>query len=77
MLVLVELAGVLTKMLEQKDIDYINSLTYEEMLRKFRFAPLGDPLFYGDSGEYFLKVMSEKKQIINHAAISKKVGWKS
>ena len=55
----------------------IDGMTYAQMLRKNRFAPIGDPLFMSDSGRYFLKVMSEKKMDDPAAAIaaSKRIGW--
>jgi len=56
----------------------INEMTYEEMLRRWRFAPAGDPLFAGDTGDYFEKVMQEKKQAAGPGAavaISKGIGW--
>lgn len=31
----------------------IDAMSREEMARAWRFAPLGDPLFFDDTGEYF------------------------
>ena len=56
----------------------INEMSYESMLSRWRFAPLGDPLFQGEIGDYFAKVMREKREKLEegeHARISKKIGW--
>jgi len=56
----------------------IDNMSYSEMLYRQRFAPIGDPLFSGESGEYFAKKMAEKKAALKPgeaAAISKRVGW--
>ncbi len=57
---------------------WIDNASYESMLRKVRFAPLGDPLFQLESGEYFHKVMGEKCSELKdgeHAEASKRIGW--
>ena len=53
----------------------IDIMDYESMLRKCRFAPVGDPMFTGEVGDYFLRVMNEKKIQCDHVAISKRIGW--
>lgn len=55
--------------------NFIDGLTYKEMLKLWRFSPTGSALFQGETGEYFSKVMREKKEKVNAAAISKEVGW--
>ena len=55
--------------------NFIDGLTYKEMLKLWRFSPTGFALFQGETGEYFSKVMKEKKEKVNAAAISKEVGW--
>ncbi len=57
----------------------IDAMTYEEMLRRNRFAPSGDPLFQGDVGKYFIKVMREKRAEDPGGAVaaSKRIGWDS
>lgn len=58
---------------EQKD--WIDSASYEMLLRKWRFTPIGDPFFQdSETAEYHLKTMHEKKPD-NHSQISKKIGW--
>jgi len=56
--------------------EWIDNASYEELLRKWRFAPAGDPFFRSDTkmGAYYSKVMAEKKKHINAAVASKRVG---
>ena len=59
-------------------IKTIEKMSYEQMLKKHRFAPSGDPMFEGDSGWLFSKNMEIKKMELSHderVRISKKVGW--
>ena len=58
---------------EQKE--WIDNASYETLLRKWRFAPFGDPLLQGETGQYFAKKMGEKKQTCDHVQASKNVGW--
>jgi len=56
----------------------IDNMDYEVMLRLVRFAPSGDSMFIGDTGEYFIQVMEEKGSRLPpgmKAVISKKIGW--
>jgi hypothetical protein len=34
---------------------WIDTAPYEALLRKWRFAPAGDPFFQGEVGEYYSK----------------------
>ena len=45
---------------EQKK--WIDNASYEELLERWRFAPVGvsNPLFQGDTGDYYSAVMKEK-----------------
>ncbi len=56
---------------------YIDSLNYESLLSHNRFAPIGDKWFQGETGDYWLKRMSELKNsgTVDHVGISKKIGW--
>lgn len=59
---------------------WIDNATYEELLTRQRFAPLGDGMFLGDIGEYYSDVMKKHHSKISTAdkvAISKRVGWGS
>jgi hypothetical protein len=65
---------MITKELKQQ----IDSMNYESMLTKWRFAPVGDPMFQGEVGDYFSKIMSEKKELLSseeQVQISKDIGW--
>ena len=56
----------------------INEMNYESMLRLWRFALLGHPMFQDETGDYYSKVMKQKANDISNAervAASKAVGW--
>ena len=58
--------------------DWINNASYKELLRRWRFAPSGDPFFQGKVGDYYAKVMQERRKEIKeavHVAASKNIGW--
>ncbi len=56
---------------------WIDNASYETLLRKWRFAGMGDPFFAGDIGDHYLKVMTRKRDEIGPeaATISKRIGW--
>ena len=54
---------------------WIDGATYEQLLYKWRNAPFGDKMFQGDAGDYYSKVMFEKKRTADHVQASKNVGW--
>jgi hypothetical protein len=61
---------------EQKK--FIDDASYETLLCKWRFAPMGDSMFQGEVGAYYTKVMKEKRDKLlpgESAVISKKIGW--
>lgn len=61
---------------EQKQ--WIDNAGYEELLRRWRFAPGGDPMFQGDTGDYYAQVMKRKRQEVGqeeHVRASKSIGW--
>jgi hypothetical protein len=56
----------------------IDSMSYEGLLSLWRNAPVGHPYFQGEVGDYYKKVMFEKRDQIGHDAAvqtSKKIGW--
>lgn len=54
----------------------IDSLTYEELLHKWRFAPVGDATMQGETGEYWGHRMGElRAQGVDTVKASKKIGW--
>lgn len=59
----------------------IDSLSYEHLLRRWRFAPVGDPWFQGETGEYWGKRMAEMRDEPGgherHVAASKSIGFLS
>ncbi len=58
--------------------EWIDSASYESLLSRWRFAPVGDPMFQGALGDYYSNAMAEKKKEIGHAehvAASKRIGW--
>ena len=56
---------------------YIDSLSYEGLLSRWRFAPIGDLMFQGETGEYWGKRMGEMRSRDEGAAVaaSKVIGW--
>lgn len=63
---------------EKEMIEWIDNASYEELLHKWRFAPISDPFFMGEIGKYYDKVMRRKREEIGddeHTRISKKIGW--
>lgn len=54
---------------------WIDAASYEDLLVKWRFAAVGDPLFQGETGDYYAQVMAEKRKTANHVQASKNVGW--
>ena len=57
---------------EQKQT--IDSMTHRELCAKWRFAPVGDSLLAGDTGDYFKKKLFEEKGGFT-PGISKSLGW--
>jgi len=56
----------------------IDGMSYESMLRLWRTAPVGHPMFQGETGDYFSKVMAEKRAQVGpeaHTQASKNIGW--
>ena len=55
----------------------IDGWSYQSLLRRWRFTPIGDPLFQGESGIYFSNVIKKRRVADPKAAVkaSKKIGW--
>lgn len=57
----------------------IDGMSYEALLRHWRFAPSGDPWFQGETGEYWGKRMAELRNQPGgqegHVTASKRIGW--
>ena len=54
---------------------WIDNASYQDLLAKWRFAPIGDPMLQGEIGEYYSKVMFAKRYECDHVQASKNVGW--
>ena len=58
---------------------HIDSLSYEQLLRKWRQTRAGDPWFQGETGEYWARRMTEFRAERGgqerHVAASKAIGW--
>jgi DNA helicase IV len=62
----------------KEEKEWIDNADYEELLSKWRFAPVGDPFFQGETGDYYSKKMAEKRYEIGyegHVRASKSIGW--
>lgn len=56
--------------------NYIDGLSYYGLLSHWRFAPVGDPWFQGETGYYWSKRMEElRDKGANHVQDSKDLGW--
>jgi hypothetical protein len=57
---------------------HIDSLSYEDLLSRWRFAPVGDPWFQGETGDYWSKRMRELRVAgADHVGASKSIGWEA
>jgi hypothetical protein len=57
---------------------WIDNASYESLLRKWRFEESGNPLFEGETGEYYAHMMRRREAALQPGAsaqISKKIGW--
>ena len=64
-------------MTKKERMKWIDNASLKELLRKNRFEPAGSPWFSGEVGDYFLKVMGEKKKAdpAGWTRASKELGW--
>lgn len=56
---------------------HIDAMSYEGLLSKWRFAPIGDPWFQDETGDYWGKRMAQLRAEDQGAAVaaSKSIGW--
>ena len=56
---------------------WIDSASYESLLSPWRFAPVGDPMFQGEIGDYYKKTLAKKRDADpdGHVRASKSIGW--
>ena len=64
--------------LTEKNKAHIDSLSYQQLLSKWRFAPAGDPWFQGETGKYWGERMAAKRSEDPDGAVraSKDLGWR-
>lgn len=57
----------------------IDAKSYQDLLRRWRFAPVGDLMFQGESGRYWSDRMKELRAEPGgnsvHVGASKTIGW--
>ena len=55
----------------------IDGMSYEDLLRRWRYAAVGDPMFQGEVGKYYADRMQSLKDGDPGAAVaaSKRIGW--
>jgi hypothetical protein len=63
--------------LTKENKDYIDSLNIEQLLYKWRFAPIGVPWFQGDTGKYWSDKMFNLRNQSNNDYVNalKSIGW--
>ena len=52
--------------------------SYYQLLSKNRFGEVGDPIFQGDLGQYFLHTLAKKRNELTSdekVKINKQIGW--
>ena len=55
---------------------HIDSMSYEGLLSHWRFAPVGDTWFQGETGKYWSARMAELRNGgTDHVGASKSIGW--
>jgi hypothetical protein len=58
---------------------HVDGLSYEQLLSRWRFAPVGDTWFQDETGDYWGKRMKELRAQPGgddqHVAASKSIGW--
>jgi hypothetical protein len=45
---------------------WIDNNSYEGLLQRWRYAPCGDPMFQGDTGQYYKEVMFRKRDEVGN-----------
>ncbi len=64
--------------MNKKQKSWIDKATYDQLLQRWRFAPISDPIYQAEIGIYYVNVMREKKEELSHdeqVSASKAVGW--
>ena len=65
--------------LTPKNKEYIDNLSYRQLLSGWRFSEVGNPWFQGETGQYWGERMRELRSKPGgneaHVAASKNIGW--
>lgn len=65
--------------LTQDNKAHIDSMSYQSLLSRWRNAPVGDPWFQGETGDYWGQRMKELRSQPGgdemHVGASKAIGW--
>jgi len=64
--------------LTSKNKASIDKMDYESLLYRWRNAPVGDPWFQGETGDYWKQRMTELRNVnpAGHVQASKNIGWR-
>lgn len=55
---------------------WIDKATYYQLLKRWRYSPIGDPIFSDELGRYYAEVMATKRRAHpDPVSVSKRVGW--
>lgn len=64
--------------MDAKMKDWIDKASYTQLLSNWRNAPIGSPFFQGEIGDYYAKIMAQKRKEVgnaSHVKASKTIGW--
>jgi 2,3-bisphosphoglycerate-independent phosphoglycerate mutase len=50
--------------MDQQHKHWIENASYIKMLKRWLTAPAGDPILQGETGEYYTKMMQEKRRTL-------------
>jgi len=59
--------------------EWVDNASYYALMNRWRFAKVGDPIFQGEAGDYYKKVMFAMRDEVGpaeHVRISKSLGFK-
>ena len=66
-------------MSDQPMKEWIDAASYEQLLSRWRFAPVGSPWFQGEVGQYYTKALHDKRTLVGDdeaVRASKNLGWR-
>lgn len=58
--------------------EWIDNASYQDLLKKWRNAPSGDLFFADEVGQYYSKIMAQRRDEVGeeeHVRASKSIGW--